>query len=150
VHPVTLCLHATKSNKVHACVMLNGRELHESRATKTSGFGHSGSAVLRNSNECSRKREHSSSDRCFAVDPVHVALMFDGNVIDAPKARGSLIVASAHLATRRHILRDWNHRLHLCENLQTRKPRSRLCRFWSASPAATVKQTNARLKLMKS
>lgn len=54
VHAVTLCLRATKST-AHACVMSNGRELNESRATNTCGFGHSGSAVLRDSNECSRK-----------------------------------------------------------------------------------------------
>ena len=34
---------------VCVCVMLNGTELPKSRATKASGFGHSGSVVLRNS-----------------------------------------------------------------------------------------------------
>jgi len=72
--------------------MLNGGELHKSRATKPSEFGHSDCAVLRNSNECSRRHQLSGSDRCFAVVPVRVAFMFDGSVIYAPKTRGALIV----------------------------------------------------------
>jgi len=94
-------------------------------------------------NECSRRHQHWGSNRCFAVVYVRVAFMFNGNVIYDPKTRGALIdtVGTAHPATRRHIPGDWNNLLHLCENLQTRKPRSRLCRFWSASTAASVKQT---------